>query len=70
VTSTVSPPSASRTYSLSLFFKIFKPTAFIRINVASGSYRCQGRMFKLARCVGTCLFSILRIPVDSMSNYK
>ena len=43
VTSTVSPPSARRTYSLSLFFRTFRPTAFISTNVASGSYLCQGR---------------------------
>jgi hypothetical protein len=36
--STVSPRSARRTYSLSLFFKIFKPTALMWLNVASGSY--------------------------------
>lgn len=41
VTSTVSPPSARRTYSLSLFFRTFRPTAFISANVASGSYQCQ-----------------------------
>jgi hypothetical protein len=44
VTNTVSPCSARRTYSLSLFFRTFKPTAFIRTNVASGSYECQGRL--------------------------
>jgi hypothetical protein len=38
VTSTVSPRSARRTYSLSLFFKTFKPTALMWLNVASGSY--------------------------------
>jgi len=27
-----------------LFFRTFKPTAFIRTNVASGSYECQGRL--------------------------
>jgi hypothetical protein len=43
VTSTVSPLSARRTYSLSLFFKTFNPTAFMSANVASGSYLCQGR---------------------------
>src|SRR5215470_16163742 len=42
VTKTVSPRSASRTYSLSLFFRTLSPTAFMRINVASGSYLCQG----------------------------
>lgn len=42
VTSTVSPRSASRTYSLSLFFKTFKPTAFTMRNVAPSSYLCQG----------------------------
>ena len=42
VTRTVSPRSARRTYSLSLFFRTFKPTAFISTNVASGSYLCQG----------------------------
>jgi len=42
VTSTVSPCAARRTYSLSLFFKTFKPTAFISTNVVSGSYLCQG----------------------------
>jgi ABC transporter substrate binding protein len=41
VTSTVSPRSASRTYSLSLFFKTFKPTAFTIVNVASSSSLCQ-----------------------------
>jgi hypothetical protein len=43
VTNTVSPPSARRTYSLSLFFRTFNPTAFMSNNVASGSYHCQGR---------------------------
>jgi hypothetical protein len=42
VTSTVSPRSARRTYSLSLFFRTFRPTAFMRTNVASCSYLCQG----------------------------
>jgi len=42
VTRTVSPPSARRTYSLSLFFRTFRPTALTGINVASGSYQCQG----------------------------
>ena len=37
-TSTVSPRSARRTYSLSLFFKTFKPTALMWLNVVSGSY--------------------------------
>ncbi len=41
VTSTVSPCSASRTYSLSLFFKTFSPTALIAVMVASSSYLCQ-----------------------------
>jgi hypothetical protein len=41
VTSTVSPRSARRTYSLSLFFRTFKPTDLINTNVASGSYQCQ-----------------------------
>jgi len=41
VTRTVSPRSARRTYSLSLFFKTFKPMALIKTNVASGSYLCQ-----------------------------
>ena len=41
VTSTVSPRSARRTYSLSLFFRTFKPTAFTVSNVAPGSYLCQ-----------------------------
>ena len=44
VTRTVSPPSARRTYSLSLFFRTFRPTAFISVNVASGSYQCQERL--------------------------
>jgi hypothetical protein len=44
VTNTVSPCSARRTYSLSLFFRTFKPTAFIYTNVASGSYQCQERL--------------------------
>jgi hypothetical protein len=44
VTRIVSPPSARRTYSLSLFFKTFRPTAFISVNVASGSYQCQERL--------------------------
>ena len=38
VTSTVSPPAARRTYSLSLSLRTFNPTARIDINVASGSY--------------------------------
>src|SRR5215470_11514703 len=38
VTKTVSPRSASRTYSLSLFFRTLSPTAFMGINVVSGSY--------------------------------
>jgi hypothetical protein len=38
VTSTVSPRSASRTYSLSLFLRTFNPTAFTLSNVAPGSY--------------------------------
>jgi hypothetical protein len=42
VTSTVSPRSARRTYSLSLFLRTFRPTALMRTNVASGSYLCQG----------------------------
>ena len=41
VTRTVSPPSARRIYSLSLFLRTFKPTAFIISNVASCSYMCQ-----------------------------
>jgi len=41
VTRTVSPPSARRIYSLSLFFRTFKPTAFTITDVASGSYMCQ-----------------------------
>jgi ABC-type uncharacterized transport system substrate-binding protein len=41
VTSTVSPCAASRTYSLSLFFSIFRPTALMIINVAPGSFLCQ-----------------------------
>jgi hypothetical protein len=41
VTSTLSPCSARRTYSLSLFFSTFKPTAFTRTNVAPCSYLCQ-----------------------------
>jgi len=48
VTSTVSPCSASRTYSLSLFFSTFRPTALIKSNVASGSYLCQ-----VSRCRDT-----------------
>jgi len=44
VTNTVSPCSAKRTYSLSLFFRTFKPTAFMANNVASGSYLCQGTL--------------------------
>src|SRR4029078_9459849 len=46
VTRTVSPPSARRIYSLSLFFTTFRPTAVISTNVASGSYLCQGRLLK------------------------
>ena len=42
VTRTVSPRSARRTYSLSLFFRTFNPTAFMFTNVAPGSYLCQG----------------------------
>ena len=42
VTRTVSPRSARRTYSLSLFLRTFKPTALMANNVASGSYLCQG----------------------------
>jgi putative ABC transport system substrate-binding protein len=45
VTNTVSPCSARRTYSLSLFFRTFKPTAFTSTNVAPGSYFCQGPRF-------------------------
>ncbi len=41
VTSTVSPCAARRTYSLSLFFRTFRPTALIGNNVASGGYLCQ-----------------------------
>src|SRR2546427_1451535 len=44
VTSTVSPRSARRTHSLSLFFRTFETTAFITDNVASGSYLCQGKV--------------------------
>jgi hypothetical protein len=29
-----------------LFFRTFKPTAFTNINVASGSYRCQGGVLR------------------------
>ena len=43
VTSTVSPRSAKRTYSLSLFFRTFNPTALMAIMVASGGYRCQAQ---------------------------
>jgi hypothetical protein len=43
VTSTVSPRSAKRTYSLSLFFRIFNPTARMVNRVASRSSLCQGR---------------------------
>jgi hypothetical protein len=43
VTRTVSPRSASRTYSLSLFFSTFKPTAFTTSNVAPGSYLVKER---------------------------
>ena len=43
VTRTVSPRSAKRTYSLSLFFRTFNPTARIANRVASRSYLCQGR---------------------------
>ena len=42
VTSTVSPRSAKRTYSLSLFFRTFNPTAFMMNRVASCSFQCQG----------------------------
>src|SRR5258706_1353310 len=42
VTSTVSPRSAIRTYSLNLFFRTFNPTAFISNRVTSCSYECQG----------------------------
>jgi hypothetical protein len=38
VTSTVSPRSAKRTYSLSLFLRTFNPTAFTYTRVASSSY--------------------------------
>lgn len=46
VTRTVSPLSASRTYSLSLFLRTLSPTAFMAHNVAPGSYLCQGRRRK------------------------
>ena len=42
VTRMVSPRSARRTYSLSLFLRTFIPTALIEESVASGSYQCQG----------------------------
>ncbi len=38
VTSTVSPPAASLTYSLSLFFSTLRPTARMSHKVATGSY--------------------------------
>jgi hypothetical protein len=44
VTSTVSPRSAIRTYSLSLFLRTFNPTAFMINRVASCSYQCQARV--------------------------
>jgi hypothetical protein len=45
VTRTVSPRSARRTYSLSLFFRTFNPTAFMSSRVASSSY-----LVNLVRC--------------------
>jgi hypothetical protein len=42
VTRMVSPRSAKRTYSLSLFFRTFIPTALMLNRVASSSYLCQG----------------------------
>jgi hypothetical protein len=49
VTSTVSPRSARRMYSLSLFFRTFNPTAFTTTNVAPGSYLCQQQYLRSRR---------------------
>src|SRR5262249_31643026 len=49
VTRMVSPRSAKRTYSLSLFFRTFIPTALMLNRVASSSYFCQGRSWRLRR---------------------
>src|SRR4051812_3109943 len=43
VTRTVSPPAASRTYSLSLFLRSLRPTERIHGNVASRGYFVNDR---------------------------
>jgi hypothetical protein len=57
---TVSPAAAKRTYSLSLFFRIFRPTVRTHDHVAPGSHfikrkrartRSRGNSIRRCRCI-------------------